>query len=55
VPAPGSTLDFRALHVSVTGALAAYKRPREYRIISSLWRNHMGKVMRSALVATDEG
>ena len=37
------------------GALAACKRPKEYRIISRLPRNHMGKVMRSALVATDQG
>jgi malonyl-CoA/methylmalonyl-CoA synthetase len=52
VPAPGATLELRALRASVAGALAAYKRPKEYRIISSLPRNHMGKVMRSALVAT---
>jgi malonyl-CoA/methylmalonyl-CoA synthetase len=55
LPATGATLEPRALHASATGALAAYKRPKEYRIISSLPRNHMGKVMRSALVATDKG
>jgi acyl-CoA synthetase (AMP-forming)/AMP-acid ligase II len=54
VPAPGAALDPGALHASVAGVLAAYKRPKEYRVVADLPRNHMGKVVRSALVAAAE-
>jgi malonyl-CoA/methylmalonyl-CoA synthetase len=54
VPAPGAALEPGALHASVAGVLAAYKRPKEYRVVAELPRNHMGKVVRSALVATAE-
>jgi malonyl-CoA/methylmalonyl-CoA synthetase len=54
VPAPGAALEPAALHASVAGVLAAYKRPKEYRVVTDLPRNHMGKVIRSALVAAAE-
>ena len=55
VPAPGAALEPEALHASAARTLAAYKRPKEYRVVTDLPRNHMGKVMRSALVAAAEG
>jgi malonyl-CoA/methylmalonyl-CoA synthetase len=55
VPAPGAALEAEALHASAARVLAAYKRPKEYRVVANLPRNHMGKVMRSALVAAAEG
>ncbi len=51
VPAPGAVLEPGALQASVAGVLAAYKRPKEYRVVAALPRNQMGKVLRSALVA----
>ena len=55
VPAPGAALEPEVLRASAARALAAYKRPKEYRVVADLPRNHMGKVMRSALVAAAEG
>lgn len=55
VPAPGAALEAEVLRASAARVLAAYKRPKEYRVVADLPRNHMGKVMRSALVAAAEG
>jgi len=55
VPAPGAALEPEVLRASAARTLAAYKRPKEYRVVADLPRNHMGKVMRSALVAAAEG
>jgi len=55
VPAPGAALEPEVLRASAARTLAAYKRPKEYRVVADLPRNQMGKVMRSALVAAAEG
>lgn len=50
VPAPGSDLDASELEAHCEGRLAAYKRPREYTIESSLPKTLLGKIDRQALV-----
>jgi len=54
VPVPGATLDPLALDRALAGALAAYKRPKSYRVVDRLPRNAMGKVLRHVLTAEAE-
>jgi malonyl-CoA/methylmalonyl-CoA synthetase len=51
VVAPGETLEPGVLRAHAETVLAAYKRPKEYRVVADLPRNHLGKVVRSVLVA----
>ena len=54
VPVAGASLEPDALQARAENALAAYKRPKEYRMVTGLPRNHLGKVVRSVLVAGSE-
>ena len=52
VVADGS-LDTADLAAAAAAELAPYKRPKRYVLVDDLPRNHMGKVLRSRLVAPD--
>ena len=52
VVADGS-LDTADLAAATAAELAPYKRPKRYVLVDDLPRNHMGKVLRSRLVAPD--
>ncbi len=49
VPRPGMELPVAELQALAEGQLAAYKRPRAYRIVQSLPRTANGKVVRKRL------
>lgn len=49
VPTGGARLDAEQLSLGASEQLAAYKRPKTYRMVAELPRNHMGKIVRSAL------
>ena len=51
VPQPGAALTADALAAHAQRALAAYKRPHEYRIVDALPRTANGKLLRRALLA----
>jgi len=51
VPRPGTSIDTEALLASAKGSLAAYKTPREIRIVESLPRNASMKVVKHLLRA----
>ncbi len=51
VPRPGTSIDTEALLASAKGSLAAYKMPREIRIVESLPRNASMKVAKHLLRA----
>jgi malonyl-CoA/methylmalonyl-CoA synthetase len=51
VPRAGAELDIAEVAASVEARLAAFKRPRAWKVIDELPRNAMGKVVRSELVA----
>lgn len=46
-------LDTAELAAAAAAELAPYKRPKRYVLVDDLPRNHMGKVLRSRLVAPD--
>ena len=46
-------LDTAELAVAAAAELAPYKRPKRYVLVDDLPRNHMGKILRSRLVAPD--
>ena len=46
-------LDTAELAAAAVAELAPYKRPKRYVLVDDLPRNHMGKVLRSRLVAPD--
>ena len=46
-------LDTAELAAATSAELAPYKRPKRYVLVDDLPRNHMGKVLRSRLVAPD--
>lgn len=52
VVADGS-LDTAELAAAAAAELAPYKRPKRYVLVDDLPRNHMGKILRSRLVAPD--
>lgn len=54
VPVPGATLDPEILDRALAEVLAAYKRPKSYRVLDRLPRNAMGKVVRHLLTAGTE-
>ena len=47
-------LDTAELAAAAAAELAPYKRPKRYVLVDDLPRNHMGKVLRSRLVAPDQ-
>lgn len=49
VPEASVELDHVGLAAGAAAALAAYKRPKTYRVVDALPRNHMGKVLRAEL------
>jgi long-chain acyl-CoA synthetase len=49
VPLPGAEIDTEALDSRCLGAIARYKRPREYRVVDELPRNTAGKVLKADL------
>ena len=49
VPVPGAVLDAGAITDEVAAQLSVHKRPREVRIVASLPRNAMGKVVKAEL------
>ncbi|MEQ6249208.1 malonyl-CoA synthase [Sulfitobacter sp. HNIBRBA3233] len=49
VQAPGDRIDLEAVQAAVAGALARFKQPRHYEIVTELPRNTMGKVQKNAL------
>jgi acyl-coenzyme A synthetase/AMP-(fatty) acid ligase len=51
VPYPGAAPSPQALIDHVAGALAPHKRPRAVRIVESLPRNAMGKVLKRELAS----
>ena len=51
VPQPGAAPTAEALAAHAERALAAYKRPHEYRIVDALPRTANGKLLRRALLA----
>jgi HIP---CoA ligase len=51
VPRPGNTIDVQALLAHLRGSLAAYKLPREVRVVDSLPRNASMKVLKHVLRA----
>ncbi|WP_308259027.1 class I adenylate-forming enzyme family protein [Pseudonocardia sp. H11422] len=51
VPQPGGDLDLEALHAHCRSRLAAFKCPKQVRVVSSLPRNALGKVVRGELGA----
>ncbi len=51
VVADGARFDPAAVTEFAARELAAYKRPKEYRLVDSLPRNHLGKLLRDRLTA----
>jgi malonyl-CoA/methylmalonyl-CoA synthetase len=49
VVAKGASFDPAALAEFAACQLAAYKRPKEYRLVDALPRNHLGKLLRDQL------
>lgn len=49
VPRPGHTLDTAALDALCLDRIARFKRPKHYRIVDSLPKNHYGKVLKTTL------
>ena len=45
----GDGVDAAALDALCLAHIARFKRPREYRFIDSLPKNHYGKVLKTAL------
>jgi len=55
VPAPGARIEVDQVSAAASRELAAYKRPKSYRVVDDLPRNHMGKIVRSALLELAAG
>jgi malonyl-CoA/methylmalonyl-CoA synthetase len=51
VPQTGAQIDLEAVQGAMGAALARFKQPRDYRVLSELPRNTMGKVQKVALRA----
>jgi acyl-CoA synthetase (AMP-forming)/AMP-acid ligase II len=49
VAAPGSAPDFESLRRHCRERLAGYKQPREFRLVTELPRNSLGKLQRKRL------
>jgi malonyl-CoA/methylmalonyl-CoA synthetase len=52
VPSPGERVDVAKVVATVEPVLAAYKRPKSYKVVEALPRNHLGKVLRSSLTSS---
>jgi malonyl-CoA/methylmalonyl-CoA synthetase len=50
VPKAGSRIEVDQVSAAASKELASYKVPKSYRVIDELPRNHMGKLLRTALV-----
>ena len=50
VAVPGARIEVDQVSTAASVQLAAYKRPKSYRVVDDLPRNHMGKIVRSALL-----
>jgi malonyl-CoA/methylmalonyl-CoA synthetase len=50
VPAAGRHIDLQRVGEVAVRSLAAYKRPKSYRVLDELPRNEVGKILRSVLV-----
>ena len=55
VPEPGATPDLGAIEAAVAAALARFKQPRRYELVTDLPRNTMGKVQKNLLRETYRG
>ncbi len=55
VPEPGATPDLAAIEAAVAAALARFKQPRRYELVTDLPRNTMGKVQKNLLRETYRG
>jgi len=51
VPQTGVQIDLEAVQAAMGAAMARFKQPRDYRVLSELPRNTMGKVQKVALRA----
>ena len=49
VPRPGQTIDTEALDALCLQQIARFKRPKRYEVVSSLPKNHYGKVLKTEL------
>ncbi len=49
VPRAGATIDGAALDALCQASIARFKRPREYRVLDALPKNHYGKVLKTEL------
>lgn len=49
VPEPGVEIDIESVRASVEPTLARFKHPKDYRVLTSLPRNTMGKVQKNVL------
>ena len=55
VPDAGARIEVDQVSAAASRELASYKRPKSYRVVEDLPRNHMGKIVRSALVELATG
>jgi malonyl-CoA/methylmalonyl-CoA synthetase len=55
VPVAGARIEVDQVSAAASIQLAAYKRPKSYRVVDDLPRNHMGKIVRSALLELAAG
>jgi malonyl-CoA/methylmalonyl-CoA synthetase len=55
VPVQGARIEVDQVSAAASIQLAGYKRPKSYRVVEDLPRNHMGKIIRSALLELATG